>query len=69
MDVKISINVMRKDFVCVGGKIVAELTSVANLPLVCVWDATTAQFDEQCAGLCLGSGSANPRQPKWSLRT
>uniref|UniRef100_A0A8C4MNM5 Solute carrier family 25 member 30 n=2 Tax=Equus TaxID=9789 RepID=A0A8C4MNM5_EQUAS len=39
------------------------------LPLFCMWDATTAWFDEWCLGLCLGSEPANPRLPKWSVRT
>ena len=38
-------------------KIGPELTSVANLPLFCMWDATTAWLDEQCVGVCLGTES------------
>ena len=32
-----------------------ELTSVASLPLFCMWDAAIAWLDEQCAGLHPGS--------------
>ena len=46
-----------------------ELTSVANLPLFCMWDATTAWLDERCVGLCLGSKPTNPWLPKQSLQT
>ena len=36
-------------------KIGPELTSVANLPLFCMWCAATAWLDEWCVGLSLGS--------------
>uniref|UniRef100_A0A8C4MNW3 Monoamine oxidase B n=1 Tax=Equus asinus asinus TaxID=83772 RepID=A0A8C4MNW3_EQUAS len=41
----------------------------ANLPLFCMWDATTAWLDKQCVGLCLGSEPANPRLPKQNGET
>ena len=46
-------------------KIVSELTS-ASLPLFCIWDSTTAWFDERCVGLHLGSDPVNPRLLKQS---
>ena len=46
-------------------KIGPELTSVTNLPLFCMWDATTAWFDERCGGLHQGSEPPNPRPPEW----
>ena len=48
-------------------KIGPELTSVANLSLFCVWDATTAWLDEQCVGLCLRSEPAKSRLLKQSV--
>ena len=36
-------------------KIGHELTSVANLPLFCMWDAATVWLDERSVGLHLGS--------------
>ena len=47
-------------------KIVPELTSVANLPLFCMWDATTAWLDEWCVGVHPGSEPMNPGLPKLS---
>ena len=41
-------------------KIGPELTSVASLPLLCIWDAATAWLDEWCADLHPGSKPANP---------
>ena len=41
-------------------KIGPELTSVANLPPLCTWDATTAWLDEQCIGLRPGPKPTNP---------
>ena len=32
-------------------KTVPELTSVANLPLFCMWDAASAWLDEWCTSL------------------
>ena len=37
-------------------KIGPELTSVANLPPFCMWDATIAWFDEQCASRGIQTG-------------
>ena len=41
-------------------EIAPELTSVANLPLFCMWDNSTAWLDEQCVGLFPGSESMDP---------
>ena len=43
-----------------------ELTSVP-LPLFCMWDANTAQLDEQYIGPYWGSAPANRRLPKQSM--
>ena len=48
-------------------KIGPELTSVANLPLFCMWVALTAWLDEQCVGPCVGSEPANPGPPKQNV--
>ena len=45
--------------VCVR-KIVSELTSVASLPLLCIWDAATARLDEWCVGLHSGFEPVKP---------
>ena len=47
--------------------IVPELTSVANLPLFCMWDAATEWLDEWCVVLQLGSKPANPGLPACEL--
>ena len=47
-------------------KIGPELTSVAILPLFCMWISATAWLNEQCVGLCPGSEPVNPRPPKQS---
>ena len=41
----------------------------ANLPLFCLWDATTAWLDEQYVGPQLVSKPVNPKLPKQSTRT
>ena len=33
---------------CFMRKIITELTSAADLPLFCMWDAATAWLDEWC---------------------
>ena len=40
-------------------KIGRELTSVASLPLFCLWDAATAWLDELCISPFLGSEPMN----------
>ena len=41
----------------------------SNLSLFCIWDATTAQLDEQCLGLLLGSKPVNSGLLKQSTQT
>ena len=41
----------------------------ANVPLVCMWDATTAWPNEQGVGPCLGSETMNPGPLEWSTQT
>ena len=43
-----------------------QANTCANLPLLCMWDATTAWLDEWCVGLHPGSEPANPRPLKQS---
>ena len=48
-------------------KIGLELTSVANLPSLCTWEAATAWLDEQCVGPHPGPELANLRPLKRSV--
>ena len=74
-DLKQFVNVIHKDpsfkyaFFFFGKKIGAELTSVAHLPLFCMWDAAIAQIAEWYIGPYPGSEPRDTRLWKQSMRT